>query len=171
MVCLSAGSDACFKVWDLSARKCVQTYGGHGNENLSVNVKGGGGGPSSNSLQSRSVRYHKDAILSMDVLFESDVAFTGGRDGSIYSNRIVKTHYEKIYQEPSKDIITSLKFDEANNYLWYSTPESEINCLKYLQDLTNQQDSDIYYPEPNDVTVKPHMVIKGKLFEYCVANN
>ena len=63
-MCLSAGSDACFKVWDLSSRKCVQTYGGHGNENLSVNVKG----PANST--SKTVRYHKDAILSMDVLFE-----------------------------------------------------------------------------------------------------
>jgi len=28
MVCLSAGSDGTFKVWDMSMRKCIKTYGG-----------------------------------------------------------------------------------------------------------------------------------------------
>lgn len=41
MVCLSAGSDGCFKVWDLSSRRCVQTYGGQGNENSSLNLRAG----------------------------------------------------------------------------------------------------------------------------------
>ena len=41
MVCLSAGSDGCFKVWDLSSRRCVQTYGGQANENTSMNLRAG----------------------------------------------------------------------------------------------------------------------------------
>lgn len=28
--------------------------------------------------------YHKDSITTFDVLFDSDLAFTGGRDGTIF---------------------------------------------------------------------------------------
>lgn len=103
----------------------------------------------------------------MDVLFESDLAFTGGRDGSIYSNRIVKPQFERVFEEPRKQLITSLKFDEANNYLWYGTPEQDVNCLKYLADV-NSLDAEPYFQESNQPLVKPYMCIGGRCNYHCL---
>lgn len=66
MVCLSAGSDSNFKMWDLSTRKCIKSYG------------------TEEGLSKKNSDYHKDTITTFDVLFDSDIAITGGRDGTIF---------------------------------------------------------------------------------------
>jgi WD40 repeat protein len=73
MVCLSSGSDCTFKVWDLGTRMCIKTYGGD-----------------QPGVSRKHSNYHKDTINSMDVIFDQDIAFTGGRDGSIFQTKIIK---------------------------------------------------------------------------------
>jgi len=65
LVCLSAGSDCTFRVWELSHRRCILTHG-------------------SESTIKKFSTYHKDSITCMDVNFDTDIAYTGGRDGSIF---------------------------------------------------------------------------------------
>lgn len=108
MVCLSAGSDCSLKVWDVSSRRCIKTNQGE------------------TGVQRRFSSYHRETISSMDVDYDSMVAFTGGRDGSIFQNHIDDTLYSKIYQGDPKQMITCLKFDEVNKRLWYGTPDSQF---------------------------------------------
>ena len=79
MVLLSAGSDGCFKMWDLSTRKCIKTYGAE------------------EGMSRKNCDYHRDSITTFDVIFDSDLVFTGGRDGSIFQNKIVKNQYKQIH--------------------------------------------------------------------------
>lgn len=125
MVCLSAGSDCTFKVWDLSTRRCIMTHGGeHGG------IK---------KLSS----YHRDTITTMDLSFDQDIAFTGDRDGSIFRSSIIDHKFSKIYQvDNPKQMVTCLKFDNINNKLWYGTASSTIKCL----DLANIQAKENGYP-------------------------
>ena len=95
MVCLSAGSDCTFKVWDLSTRKCIKTYGDE-------------------ALARKYSNYHRDTITTFDVSFDNDLAFTGGRDGTVFDNRIVHNKFNKIYQTTNKLMVTALKFDDIN---------------------------------------------------------
>ena len=111
MVCLSAGSDCTLKVWEVSTRRCIKTNQGE------------------NGVQRKFSSYHRDTICSMDVDYEQMIAFTGGKDGSIFKNHIDDTHFTKLYQGDSKLMITCLKYDDVNNRLWYSTPESQFQCL------------------------------------------
>ena len=67
--------------------------------------------------------------------FDKDLLFTGGRDGSIFCANLQQTDnsekatYQKVYQ-CDKQMITSLKYDDANGKLWFGTPQSQINCLE-----------------------------------------
>ncbi|CDW87994.1 UNKNOWN [Stylonychia lemnae] len=126
MVCLSAGSDATFKVWDMSMRKCVKTHGGE------------------QGIQKKYSSFHRDTITTQDVDFESDLAFTGGRDGSIFMNRIVHHKYQKIYQGDAKQMITCLKYDDINSSLWFGTPDSSFSCIKidhnHIDNTINRQE-------------------------------
>lgn len=82
MVCFSSGSDCTLKIWDLSMRRCIKTYGSE-NEYISRKFS----------------NYHKDSITSLYVSFAKDLAFTGGREGSIFINEIVDNQeYMNIYQ-------------------------------------------------------------------------
>lgn len=54
------------------------------------------------------------------------MAITGGRDGSIFKSHIVQNKYNKLYQGESKLMITSVKYDEVNNMIWFGTPDSSI---------------------------------------------
>ena len=55
------------------------------------------------------------------------MAFTGGRDGSIFMTKLVEQQYHKVYQAAA--MITSLKYDPENHVLWVGTPSSSIVSL------------------------------------------
>lgn len=78
MVCLSAGTDCTFKVWDIGSRRCILTHGGE------------------TPLKKLS-SFHKDTITAMDVSFEQDTAYTGGRDGSIFKSSLIEHKFSKIH--------------------------------------------------------------------------
>jgi hypothetical protein len=65
----------------------------------------------------------------MEVSFDLDLAFTGGKDGSIFKNHLIDSNYSKIYQGDAKMMITCMKYDDINNRLWYGTPDSSFQCL------------------------------------------
>jgi WD40 repeat protein len=95
MVLFSSGSDCNLKVWDIGSRKCVKTFG----PELNINKK--------------LSNFHKDSITAMDVVFDADVSFTGGRDGTIFKTNLVDDErYQKIYSGDPKKMITCLKYDE-----------------------------------------------------------
>ena len=65
----------------------------------------------------------------MEVNFENNLLFTGGKDGTIFRTNLERdapsqeiTAYEKIYESGSKSIITCLSYDQVNQKLWYGTP-------------------------------------------------
>lgn len=70
-VLLSAGQDCTVKVWDLGSRRCMQTIG-----------------PELNSQLRKQSTFHRDSISSMEALFDSDLLYTGGRDGSIFCTNL-----------------------------------------------------------------------------------
>jgi WD40 repeat protein len=68
-ILLSAGQDCVVKMWDLGMRRCVQTIGP---DHLSSHLR---------KTQST---FHRDSITAMDMNFDNELLFTGGRDGSIF---------------------------------------------------------------------------------------
>ena len=72
MVCLSTGSDCTLKVWDIGTRKCIKSFG------------------SESLMQKKFSTYHKDSINALEVGFDSDIVFTGGRDGSIFKTDLIE---------------------------------------------------------------------------------
>ena len=108
MVCISTGSDCTLKMWDIRNRLCIKTTEGE------------------RGIQRKFSSYHRETITSLDVNFEEDLAFTGGRDGAIFRNTLISSDYQKMFQNEQKLIITCLKYDEVNHRLWYGTPESQI---------------------------------------------
>jgi WD40 repeat protein len=65
---LSAGLDCVVKVWDLGMRRCIQTIG-----------------PEGHHLNSRkNSNFHRDSITALEMNFDNELLFTGGRDGSIF---------------------------------------------------------------------------------------
>jgi len=95
MVCLSAGSDCTFKVWDLSTRRCFLTHGGE------TPIK-------------KLSNYHKDTITCMDVSFDQDLAFTGGRDGTIFKSSVIDHKFNKIFSIDTKEMINCISVDQKN---------------------------------------------------------
>ena len=118
-VLFSSGADCVVKVWDLGTRRCVQTIG-----------------PELNAIQRKQSIFHKDSITSMEVNFEQDFMFTGGRDGSIFRTDLSsdvqaddesqQQIFSKVHQGDSKFMITCMQYDAVNGKLWYGTPSSAI---------------------------------------------
>ena len=111
---VSTGQDGTVKLWDLGLRRCVQTIG-----------------PELTGQARKTSSFHKDSITCLDVNFEEDLFFTGGRDGSIFmssSGTAKSAPYQLMYQ--SNRMITCLKYDEKHGKLWYGTPHSDIGCLQ-----------------------------------------
>jgi len=70
----------------------------------------------------------------MDINFEEELMFTGGRDGAMFMTKLGEnysdTPYQKIFQTESiKQQITCLKYDAKHGKMWYGTPQSSFNCL------------------------------------------
>lgn len=93
----------------------------------------------------------------MDVNFDKDLAYTGGRDGSIFQSSLIENNTTKIYQHDQKQMITCLKLDNQSKKLWLGTSDSSTYCidLKQLKDNT---------PFNKDITIEPFMAIDGKFF-------
>jgi len=126
---VTTGQDGTVKLWDLGLRRCVQTIG-----------------PELTGQARKTSSFHQDSITCLDVNFEEDLFFTGGRDGSIFmsSSGTTKTApYQRMYQ--SSQMITCLKYDDRHGKLWYGTPQSGLDCLQLAVD-----------------SASPHMYIKGK---------
>ena len=80
----------------------------------------------------------------MEMNFENDLLFTGGKDGSIFRTSLSEIDeipstpetenqqqiYDKIFQfDNKKTIITYLKYDPLHEKLWVGTPSSTFHCL------------------------------------------
>lgn len=75
---ISAGQDGLVKIWDLGMRRCIQTIGDNG-----LNF-GRGLGPSS----SQQTDFHRDTISAIDINFDEELMFTGGRDGAMFMTKL-----------------------------------------------------------------------------------
>ena len=78
----------------------------------------------------------------MDVDYDKMIAFTGGKDGSIFKNHIDDTNFTKIFQGDPKLMINCLKYDDINDRLWYGTPDSQFQCLN-LANVKNSVSPDL----------------------------
>ena len=103
---VSAGQDGLVKIWDLGMRRCIQTIG-----ESSLNFGRGIGGSNQSD-------FHRDTISAMDINFDEEIMFTGGRDGSMFMTKLGEnftenhTPYQKIFQTESiKQQITCMKYD------------------------------------------------------------
>jgi WD40 repeat protein len=93
MVCLSAGTDCTFKVWDIASRRCILTHGGE------------------TPLRKLS-SFHKDTITAMDVSFEDDIAYTCSKDGHLFKSSLIEQHkFSRIHQLDPKLMINTLAVD------------------------------------------------------------
>jgi hypothetical protein len=68
--------------------------------------------------------FHKDSIWTFDVSSDFNFIYTGGKDGHIFKVCIIEGTIEQILTGDKALPIISLKLDEKNNQLWYSTPSS-----------------------------------------------
>jgi WD40 repeat protein len=95
-VLLSSGQDCVVKVWDLGTRRCIQTIG-----------------PELTANQRSASNFHRTSITAMNMNFDDELLFTGGRDGSIFSTNLsgdvdLSEQYSKILEGDNKNMITSL---------------------------------------------------------------
>ncbi len=59
-------------MWDLGMRRCFETIGP---EHQNMNAR-------------KNSTFHRDSITSMEMNFENELLFTGGRDGSIFRSAL-----------------------------------------------------------------------------------
>lgn len=121
MLCISTGSDHTLRLWDVGQRKCLKVIG-------------------EDRRSKHQYNFHKDSIWTFEISNDFTHIYTGGKDGHIFRVNIVESTIDQIYSGDKAFPIISLKLDEANNQLWYSTPSSTFQSIDLdmvLNKLTN----------------------------------
>jgi len=121
----TGGSDGTVRLWDIGTRSVVQTYG------QEKNKRGGRGSEIDDFLDD--MQFHTDSITTLlpsclgGKVANGSAMLTAGRDGSICEVDFLTREYNRVYSQDKP--ITSVALDARNNYIWFGTASSTINCF------------------------------------------
>ena len=111
-VALSASCDGTVRLWDMNMRKCLYVFGDDHHQNFQ-----------------QGQNFHKDSIWAMEVDQKFRHCFTGGKDGKIFKIDILGETISQVYNGDKNNPIISLKYDDKNEILWFSTTNSNVQCI------------------------------------------
>jgi len=60
-----------------------------------------------------------------------DVAYTGGRDGSVFQTQLLEENGEYVKVHQGSEMVTCVKYDDVHRKLWIGTTDSSVKCLSF----------------------------------------